>query len=183
LATSASARASGACRASPYADTEAALAAIRFAREHRVPFLGTCGGFQHAIVEYARNLFGFSEADHAENNSAALMPVIAPLECALVESSGEIMLSDGRIRSAYNDATKIEEGYHCSYGFNPAYVDLLFANGDLRATAHDFAGDVRGVELRGHPFFVATLFQSERRALRGEMPPLVKAFVAAARLN
>lgn len=169
--------------ASPYADTEAALGAIRFARENRVPFFGTCGGFQHAIVEYARNVLDLSEADHAENNPSASMPVIAPLECALVEKSGEIVLSDGLIRTAYNDAAEIEEGYHCSYGFNPAYVDPLFANGDLQATAHDLAGAVRGVELRGHPFFVATLFQSERRALHGEMPPLVKAFVGACGLD
>ena len=49
----------------------------------------------------------------------------------------------------------------------------------LRATAHDRNGEVRGVELAGHPFFVAALFQPERRALTGEVPPLVAAFVAA----
>ena len=134
-------------------------------------------------MEYARNVLGLSEADHSENNPAASMPVIAALECALVEKSAQVVLSAGLIRTAYSDATEIEEGYHCSYGFNPAYFDLLFANGDLRATAHDLEGAVRGVELRGHPFFVATLFQSERRALRAEMPPLVEAFIAAARLN
>jgi CTP synthase (UTP-ammonia lyase) len=167
--------------ASPYADTEAALAAIRFARENEVPFLGSCGGFQHAIVEYARNALGLSAADHAENNPLASMPVIAPLECALVEKSGEIRLSQGLIQAAYSGTERIEEGYHCSYGFNPAYVDTLFGNGRLRATAHDLDGAIRGVELDAHPFFVATLFQSERRALRGELPPLVNAFVAAAR--
>ena len=166
--------------ASPYADTDAALRAIQFARERGRPFLGSCGGFQHAIVEYARNVLGLSEADHAENNPQSAMPVIAPLACALVEQSGEIVLAEqGLIRSAYG-VGRIEEGYHCSYGLNPAYVERLFA-ADLHPTAHDLAGEVRGVELRGHPFFVATLFQSERRALIGEMPPLVAAFVEAAR--
>jgi CTP synthase (UTP-ammonia lyase) len=169
--------------ASPYADTEAALRAIRFARENRVPFLGTCGGFQHAIVEYVRNVLGLKDADHAENNPEASMPVIAPLECALVEKSGAIVLSSGRIQDAYRGAAQIEEGYHCSYGFNPAYVDLLFEKGDLVATAYDLEGAIRGVELHGHPFFVATLFQPERLALRGEVPPLMEAFVAACGVN
>jgi CTP synthase (UTP-ammonia lyase) len=52
--------------------------------------------------------------------------------------------------------------------------------GPLRATAHDAQGDVRGVELDAHPFFVCTLFQPERAALRGEVPPLVLAFIEAA---
>src|SRR5436305_12424662 len=54
--------------ASPYESMEGALLAIRFAREHGVPFLGTCGGFQHALLEYARNVLHLSGADHAESN-------------------------------------------------------------------------------------------------------------------
>jgi len=69
-------------------------------------------------------------------------------------------------------------GHHCSYGLNREYEAVLFRNG-LRPTAHDLSGEVRAVELSSHPFFVATLFQHERKALRGEIPPLVKAFVAA----
>src|ERR1017187_3715784 len=50
---------------SPYASMEGALHAIRFARERKVPFLGTCGGSQHAVIEFARNVLGLSAADHA----------------------------------------------------------------------------------------------------------------------
>src|SRR5690348_226695 len=50
----------------PYASMEGSLRAIRYAREHHVPTLGTCGGCQHMIIEYARNVLGMSEADHAE---------------------------------------------------------------------------------------------------------------------
>jgi CTP synthase len=53
---------------SPYDHTAGALAAIRFARETRRPFLGTCGGFQHALIEFARNVAGLTTADHAETN-------------------------------------------------------------------------------------------------------------------
>ena len=71
------------------------------------------------------------------------------------------------------------EPYHCRYGLNPAY-ERLFAEAPLRVAARDDAGDVRAVELAGHPFFVATLFQPELAALRGERHPLVAAFAAAA---
>ena len=53
-------------------------------------------------------------------------------------------------------------------------------NGDFRITARDLNGDVRAAELHGHPFFVGTLFQPERRALVGELPPLARAFSKAA---
>ena len=70
------------------------------------------------------------------------------------------------------------EGYHCRYGLNPQFRAALVA-GPLRATAHDDSGDVRAIELDGHPFFVATLFQSERAALKGKAVPLAEAFVMA----
>ena len=71
--------------ASPYANTDGALAAIRFARESGRPFLGTCGGFQHVLLEYARNVLGHGEADHAETSPDAAMPLISRLSCSLVE--------------------------------------------------------------------------------------------------
>jgi CTP synthase (UTP-ammonia lyase) len=164
--------------ASPYTNTLGALAAIRYARENGRPFLGTCGGFQHALLEYARNVCGMPEAEHAETDPGASMPLIAPLACPLVERSDEILLADGgQFRRAYGQA-QITEGYHCSYGLNREYESLIFRDG-LQATAHERNGEVRGVELAGHPFFVAALFQPERRALTGEVPPLVAAFVAA----
>ena len=164
--------------ASPYENMDGALDAIRFARESGRPFLGTCGGFQHAVIEYARNVLGWREADHAETNPRASTLVIAPLSCSLVEKKGTILLTPGtRIAAAYGEL-QIEEGYHCNYGLNPAFESRLFSSG-LKATAHDHAGEVRAVELEGHPFFVATLFQPERRALNGQTPPLVKAFCQA----
>jgi CTP synthase (UTP-ammonia lyase) len=164
--------------ASPYANMEGALNAIRYARESGRPFLGTCGGFQHAVVEYARNVCGLWDASHAETHPGAAAPVVSPLSCPLVEETEEIVLQDGgKLRSAYG-VERITEGYHCNYGLNREYETLLFRNG-LRPTAHTLRGEVRAVELSAHPFFVATLFQHERRALRGEIPPLVSALVAA----
>jgi CTP synthase (UTP-ammonia lyase) len=164
---------------SPYASTAGALAAIRHAREWPLPFLGTCGGFQHALLEFARNVLGLAEAEHAETHPDAAVPLIAPLSCSLVERSGVIALStDSRLRRIYGTA-EVGEAYHCRYGLNPRYEPLL-ADGPLRVCGRDAAGEVRAVELDDHPFFVATLFQPERAALRGASHPLVEAFVAAA---
>jgi CTP synthase (UTP-ammonia lyase) len=164
--------------ASPYANMPAALDAIRFAREERKPFLGTCGGFQHALIEYARNILGLTEADHAETNPAAAVPLIAQLSCSLVEKEMELVLTEGsRIRKSYGTATTTER-YRCNYEPNPLYGKTLF-EGAMRATAHDLNGEVRGGELEGHPFFVGTLFQPERRSLRGELPPLVREYIGA----
>jgi len=165
--------------ASPYRSMAGALTAIRHARECAVPFLGSCGGFQHALIEYARNVLGWQEAEHAETSPAAALALIAPLECALVEASETVRLLPGtRIARAYA-ANTAHEGYHCRYGLDPRYRGALL-RGPLRASAEDERGDVRAVELDGHPFFVAALFQPERAALAGRPVPLAGAFLAAA---
>jgi len=165
--------------ASPYRNMDGALRAIRFAREQARPFLGTCGGFQHAVVEYARNVLGWADADHAESAPDAVRPVIAMLACALVEVTDKVRLYPGsRIAAAYGTSEAVE-GYRCRYGLNEAFRETL-VSGALRVAAEDSAGDIRALELEGHPFFVATLFQPERAALAGRLPPLVAAFARAA---
>jgi CTP synthase (UTP-ammonia lyase) len=158
---------------------DGALLAIRFAREHQVPFLGTCGGFQHAVVEFARNVMGQQDAEHAETAADANNQVITPLVCALVEQTGRLTLIEGyRLHRAYGSGFT-QEGYHCSYGLNEAMRDQLASHG-LQVAAVDDGGDVRALELDGHPFFVLTLFQPERAALNDETPPIVQALLAAA---
>jgi CTP synthase (UTP-ammonia lyase) len=165
--------------ASPYRSLEGALRAIRFAREQGRPFLGTCGGFQHAILEYARHVLGWEDAEHAETNPGAARPIITPLTCALVEKTDTIRFQQGSILAAAYGCLEATEGYHCSYGINPAFLSAI-VSGPLRISAKDCAGEVRAVELEQHPFFVATLFQPERAALSGKAPPVVAAFVRAA---
>jgi CTP synthase (UTP-ammonia lyase) len=164
--------------ASPYRSMQGALTAIRHARVQALPFLGTCGGFQHAVIEYARGVLEWTDADHAETSPDASRAVIAPLECALVEATQALRLVPGsRLAKAYS-STQATEAYRCRYGLNPQFQAAL-VSGPLRAAAHDAAGEVRAVELDGHPFFVATLFQPERAALEGKLPPIAAAFVEA----
>jgi len=164
--------------ASPYKNAQGALTAIRYARENGLPFLGTCGGFQHAIVEYARNVLGWEDAGHAETDSDGRM-VIAPLTCSLVEKSDTIELRPNTLIARAYGRHAIEEGYHCNYGISPLFAAEL-EEGALRVTGWDDEGEIRAVELVTHPFFVGTLFQHERNALAGRPSPLVQAFLRAA---
>ena len=165
---------------SPYRSLDGALAAIRHARSAGVPFLGTCGGFQHAVLEFARHVLHWADAMHAESDPGAGRPVIAPLACALVEAHGEVALVPGsRIARAYG-SLRAPTVYRCRYGLNPDFRAAL-TTGPLRGTAQDEHGELRAIELDDHPFFVATLWQPERAALEGRPVVLAQALVAAAR--
>jgi CTP synthase (UTP-ammonia lyase) len=164
--------------ASPYRNMAGALLAIQHARENRIPFLGTCGGFQHAVIEYAQNVLGWRDASHAEVTPRAPRNVIAPLSCGLLEGEGAVRFVPGtKLGAAYGVAETAGE-YFCRYGLNPEFRAALVA-GPLREAASDEAGDLRAVELDEHPFFVATLFQPERAALAGRAVPIVTAFLRA----
>ncbi|MFY1667327.1 CTP synthase C-terminal region-related (seleno)protein [Pseudomonas sp. Pseu.R1] len=164
--------------ASPYRDMDGALTAIGFARERQMPFLGTCGGFQHALLEYARNHLDWTDAEHAETAPDSDQAIITPLSCSLVEAFAPIRLVAGsRIAKAYG-AEETHERYRCRYGLRKELEAQVFA-GPLKVSGYDHDEEIRAMELEGHPFFVATLFQPERAALQGRTPPLVKAFVLA----
>lgn len=165
--------------ASPYKSEAGALRAIRFAREGQHPFLGTCGGFQHAVLEFSRNVLGWGDAEHGETSPESKRAVLTPLTCSLVEAIDVIHLKSGSLIAKAYEKSEIEEGYRCRYGVNPQFEQHLMSD-RLQAVGHDSAGDLRAIELNSHPFFVATLFQPERAALKGITPPLVRAFVKAA---
>jgi CTP synthase (UTP-ammonia lyase) len=164
--------------ASPYESMDGALNAIRFARENNIPFLGTCGGFQHAIIEFARNVLGLNKADHAESNPQSEMPVISEMACELREVPGSITLLPGtKIHEIYGTG-EIEEEYNCGFHFNSEYKHL-FENSGLIFSAFDDEGEVRAAEIPGNSFFIITQYQPERSALKDNRHPLITAFLKA----
>ena len=164
---------------SPYASFDGALAAARHARVAGIPFLGVCGGFQHAVIEFARSVAGIPDADHAESNPEASSPVIAPLACSLVGKSAPVFLDPTCRTAAIYGRWRIVERYHCTYGVNAEYRASLQRAG-LNFVGEDDHGDARVVELAGHPFFIATLFQPQLESAPGAPAPLVRALVDAA---
>ena len=163
---------------SPYKRIEGALRAIRTAREREIPLLGTCGGFQHIVLEYARNVLGHADAEHEESNPQAQRLFVSRLACSLVGRTMTIRLAaDSRLAAAYG-CTEIREQYQCNYGVNPEYVKAL-GSGRLRMVASDEEGAVRAVELPGHPFFVGTLFLPQHISTRETPHPLISDFLRA----
>lgn len=164
--------------ASPYVDMEGALTAIRYARENGVPFFGSCGGYQHMALEFARNVLGYSQADNTEVNPETEMPLISALVCALVETSAPISLQAQSRAGQYYQAAEVIEEYRCSYGVNPKYMSL-FAESAMRFVGHDAEGEPRVLEIAEHPFFIGTAFQPERSALKNKQHALILSFLAA----
>jgi CTP synthase (UTP-ammonia lyase) len=162
---------------SPYASEDGAVNAARTARERRIPFLGTCGGFQHMLLEYARHVCGLDVA-HAENTPQAQAFLLEPLSCSLAGHEGVVRLEPGSLIEQIMGAAATVEAYSCSYGLNDAYRRTLTEAG-LVFSGHADDGMVRVAELPGHPFFVATLFQPELAGDGRRPHPLIAAFAAA----
>ncbi|KQC40141.1 CTP synthase [Frankia sp. ACN1ag] len=164
---------------SPYASEAGALAAVRTARERGIPFLGTCGGLQHVVLEFARSVCGFADAAHAEVDPDAPHPLIVPIACALNGHEGAVRITRDSLAERVIGADRTVERYYCSYGINPDHVGLLLAHG-LRFSGVDESGDVRVLELPGHPFFLATLFQPELGSDASRPHPVIRGFAEAA---
>lgn len=164
---------------SPYKDMARTLLAIRAARERAVPCLGTCGGFQHIIIEYARNVLGFRDAEHAEYDPHASNLFVTRLDCSLVGRDLELRFApESFVARCYGDIRAVES-YYCNFGIDPEKVALL-SDGPLRIVGADDEGEVRVVELPGHPFFVGTLFVPQLRSTANPPHPLITAFIRAA---
>ncbi|WP_446219831.1 CTP synthase C-terminal region-related (seleno)protein [Micromonospora sp. IBHARD004] len=163
---------------SPYRSEPGALRAVRTARTGDLPFLATCGGFQHTLLEYARAVCGLTGVAHAENTPGAEDLLIEPLSCALRGHEGVVRFTAGSLAQRATGVERSVERYQCGYGLNHRHLDTLVAHG-LRFTGHDDDGQVRVAELPGHPFFLATLFQPELAGDGDEPHPMVRAFASA----
>jgi CTP synthase (UTP-ammonia lyase) len=164
---------------SPYKSLDGALNCIRYARENNVPFIGTCGGFQHMVLEYARNVLGISDAAHAETDPYASRLFITPLSCSLVGQTMEVNLKSGSKAAAMYPGASSTEAYYCNFGLNPIYQAQLEEAG-LKVSATDRDGEVRIMELPSHRFFLGTLFVPQARSDNGKAHPLILAFCRAA---
>ncbi|MCK2219440.1 hypothetical protein MF672_037430 [Actinomadura sp. ATCC 31491] len=164
---------------SPYRDEAGAIEAVRAAREGGVPFLGTCAGFQHMLLEYARHVCGLDVA-HAENEPGGARDfLLTPLACSLAGHESLVRLSPGTLAGRIVAARETMESYVCSYGLNEAYKEALTAGGLVFSGHAADDGTARVAELPGHPFFLATLFQPELAERRDRPHPVISAFAAA----
>ncbi|RSM83389.1 hypothetical protein DL991_02915 [Amycolatopsis sp. WAC 01375] len=164
---------------SPYRSEAGAVDTVRAARENGIPFLGTCAGFQHALLEFARNVCGLGGIGHGENAPESAERLIVPLACSLVGHESAVHVTPGTLAARILGADRSVERYHCSYGLDARHRDTLAANG-LVFSGFDGEGDARIAELSEPPFFLATLFQPELAGDGTRPHPLVHAFASAA---
>jgi len=174
---------------SPYKSFDGMLKGIEFARTRDWPFLGTCGGFQYAFIECARNVLGLKDDDTAENNSRSKNIIIYPVACAVPDRkknapklSGvvpEIRLRPGSyLQSFYGKDTAVEE-FFCNFEVNPEYEWAAIEAG-FPVVARGKNGEIRAIESPTHRFFVATLFQPQLSSKPNDPHTLMLAFVQAA---
>ena len=165
------------------------LAAVRYARENGVPFLGICLGMQMAVIEFARNVLGYADADSTEFDPETAHPVISLMaEQAGLEQTGGTMrlggyscrLAEGsRSRLLYDQADIVERHRH-RYEFNNRYKAAFEAAG-LHAVGVNPERDlVEIVELVNHPWFVGVQFHPEFTSRPNRPHPLFKGFIEAA---
>lgn len=164
---------------SPYADDAAVLRALTVVREQGIPFLGTCGGMQYAVVEFVRSVLG-EAATHAESDGDADDNVVTALACSLYGEERMVTPVAGSRFAGWVGEPFV--GMHfCSYAPTPEVVARLEAAGVVvGATADDAGAEV--LEFPGHPFYVTSMFQPHVGALAGgPVHPLVRAFAEAVR--
>ena len=166
---------------SPYADDGAAFAAVTWSRANDVPFLGTCGGLQYAVVEYFRNVLGVAGASHAEADGTDAGNVVHRLACSLQGEERLVRPVFGTRFSRLVDDEPFIGMHYCSYGPGPDEVERLVEAGMVvEASAADAGAEV--IELPANRFFMLTLFQPQVGALAGKpLHPLLGEFVRCAR--
>ena len=167
---------------------EGKLEAVEVARTKRIPYFGLCLGLQCAVIEFARNVLGWSDANTTENDADTPYPVIALLEeqTHVVQKGGtmrlgvyETQLVPGSLsHQCYQQATIVERHRH-RYEFNPVFQEQLEAAG-LRIAGTSVGGElVEIVELEDHPWFVAVQFHPEFTSRFLSPHPLFRGFLRA----
>jgi CTP synthase len=175
------------------------IQAVRYAREHGIPYLGICLGMQLAIVEYARHVAGLEDAHSTEFNRATPHPVIALItewqdQKGTVEARNEasnlggtmrlgaqeVRISHGSLAHGIYGADVIRERHRHRFEFNNRYLQKMM-NAGLRFSGFSRDGLVEIIELPQHPFFIASQYHPEFRSTPRDGHPLFTGFVRAAR--
>lgn len=165
------------------------LYAIQYARENKIPFLGLCLGMQLSIVEYARNVVGFTDAHSAELDPSTIHPVIhlMPEQDGVEDLGGTLrlgaypcVLKEGTIAHKLYGTTEISERHRHRYEVNNYYREDLKKHGMIFSGLSPDGRIVEMIELKDHPWFVATQAHPEFKSRPNRPHPLFRGFIEAA---
>lgn len=162
---------------SPYASDDSVIDALRTIRTTKIPFLGTCGGMQYAVMEYLRTECG-EQATHAESDGESEDNAVVELACSLYGKSSQVFPVPG---SRFADWVPAPfDGMHfCNFAASPDSISRLEKAGVVVGAVGDEVG-AEVLEFPDHPFYVASMFQPHIGALDGApIHPLICAFITA----
>lgn len=170
---------------SPFHSAAGMLRGLRYVREHDLPFIGTCAGFQYALIEITRNLLGVADADSAENAPDGKNIVITPVLCEApapntprLSGAGVARVAPGTLLEQLCGAVELRSEYFCSYEVNDRFVPRWREAG-LRIAATGGAGELRAFELADRRFFICSLFQPQLSSTFDAPHPIVSGFLKA----
>ena len=167
---------------------EGKITAINYARRNNIPFFGICLGMQMAVIEYARNEVGLTDANSTEMEPDCKVPVIDLMESQkkIIKKGGTMRLGawDCNLRAQTNAANaysikSISERHRHRYEFNNDYLDQIFDEDFVVAGTNPETGLVEIIEYKNHPWFVGVQFHPEYKSTVSTPHPLFKAFVKA----
>ena len=168
---------------------EGKIDAVKYVREHNIPFLGICLGMQMAVIEYARNILGLENANSTEMDENTPYPVISLMEeqKAITNKGGTMRLgtwdcklkADSIVAKVYN-TKNIEERHRHRYEFNSEYLAEIETAGMKATGLNPETGLVEIIELPKHPWFVGVQYHPEYKSTVSNPHPLFVAFVRAA---
>ena len=169
---------------------EGKVRAVQYARENGIPFLGVCLGMQMAVIEYARNVLGLTDANSTEMNQSTADPVISLMEeqKSVTNKGGTMRLGawdctlkkGSLVQKVYGGAKMISERHRHRYEFNNEYKKDMEAAGLVTSGANKETGLVEIVELPKHPWFIGVQYHPEYKSTVANPHPLFVGFVEAA---
>ena len=164
------------------------MKAVEYARTNKVPFLGICLGMQIAVIEYARDVLGLSDATSTEFDSFTNNPVIDLMadQKAISNMGGTLRLGNyecsikkDSLASKLYKEEKILERHRHRYEFNNAYREEFEKNGLVISGINDVNNLVEIIEIKDHPFFIACQFHPEFKSRPTRPHPLFDGFIKA----
>lgn len=169
---------------------EGKIIAVRYARENKLPFFGICLGMQMAVIEFARNVIGLTEAHSTEMDPSSPDAVIDMMEeqKAITTMGGTMRLgsypcsiTENTLAHTIYGANLINERHRHRYEFNNAYLNAFQEKGMVTSGVNPKTGLVEIIELPNHPFFIGVQYHPELKSTVEAPAPLFVHFIAAAK--
>ena len=167
---------------------EGKINAVKFVREHQIPFLGICLGMQMAVIEYARNVLQLHDANSVEMDAETPHPVISLMDEQrnIIQKGGTMRLgawtckikNDTLLHKVYQK-NRIQERHRHRYEFNDVYLDKYQVHGMIASGVNPETKLVEAIEIPAHPWFVGVQYHPEYSSTVAKPHPLFVSFVNA----